>query len=161
MATLYELNEQIVDLTEKLIDPETGEVNEEILEQLDKLNMDRDTKLEGCGLMLKELMSQIVAIKAEIDALKKRLTSKTNRFDNLMRYVDNNLGGEKFETSKVAFSYRKSESVSIVNEAIIPDQLCKFETKRTPIKTDIKKLLKAGREIPGCVLEEHNNLNIR
>ena len=161
MATLYELNEQIVDLTEKLIDPETGEVNEEILEQLDKLDMDKKEKLENCGLMLKELMSQIVAIKAEIDALKKRLTSKTNRFDNLMRYVDNNLGGEKFETSKVAFSYRKSQSVNIVNEAIVPDQLCKFETKRTPMKTDIKRLLKAGREVPGCVLEEHSNLNIK
>lgn len=158
---LYEMNAQIEELSEQLVDPETGEVNEEVMEQLDKLNMDRDEKLEGCGIVIKNLAAECIALKIEIDALKERMASKNRRMDNMMRYVDNNLRGEKFETAKVAFSYRKSQSVDVVDEEAVPDELCKYETTRKPVKTEIKKLLKNGEAVPGCVLVEKNNLNIK
>lgn len=158
---LYEMNEQIETLTEQLVDEETGEINEEVMKQLDELNMDRDEKLEGCGIVIKNLAAECVGLEAEIKSLKERLAVKVNRVNNMMRYVDNNLRGEKFETAKVAFSYRKSQSVDVIDEEIVPDELCKYETTRKPVKTEIKKLLKSGKEVPGCVLVEKNNLNIK
>ena len=75
--------------------------------------------------------------------------------------MNRSLGGQRFETAKVAFSYRKSERVDVINEEIVPDKFCRFETKRVPSKTDIKKMLKSGEEVPGCVLVESQNLQIK
>lgn len=158
---LYEMNAQIEELSERLVNTETGEIDEAVMKELDELNMARDEKLEGCGIVIKNLAAECIGLKYEIDALKERMASKERRMDNMMRYVDNNLRGEKFETSKVAFSYRKSQSVDVVNEEAVPDALCKYETTRKPVKTEIKKLLKSGEDVPGCVLVEKNNLNIK
>lgn len=158
---LYEMNAQIEELSERLVNTETGEIDEAVMKELDELNMARDEKLEGCGIVIKNLAAECIGLKVEIDALKERMASKERRMDNMMRYVDNNLRGEKFETSKVAFSYRKSQSVDVVNEDAVPDELCRYETTRKPVKTEIKKLLKNGEEVPGCVLVEKNNLNIK
>lgn len=158
---LYDMNAQIEELSERLVNTETGEIDEAVMKELDELNMARDEKLEGCGIVIKNLAAECIGLKVEIDALKERMSSKERRMDNMMRYVDNNLRGEKFETSKVAFSYRKSQSVDVVNEDAVPDELCRYETTRKPVKTEIKKLLKNGEEVPGCVLVEKNNLNIK
>lgn len=161
MATLYEINEQIEALTEQLIDDETGEINEEVMEQLEQLEIDRNEKIEACGIVMKQLASEIEAINREIKALKARAEAKANRHDRIGEYVKATLHGEKFETAKVAFSYRKSQSVEVTDESIIPDEWCKFETTRKPVKTEIKKALKAGEKIPGCVLIENTNLQIK
>ena len=161
MSTLYEINEQIEMLTEQLVDSETGEINEEVMEQLEQLNIDRSEKIEACGIIMKQLASEINAIKEEESALKARRTAKANRHDRIGEYVKQTLKGEKFETAKVAFSYRKSEKVEITDESIVPDEWCKFETTRTPVKTNIKKALKGGEKVPGCVLIETQNLQLK
>lgn len=163
MATLWEINEEIeqILLFDDMVDPETGEVNEDLMKRLDELEMERDEKLEGCGIVMKELNAEIVAIKAEMDALKKRMTTKMNRLDRIGEYVSRTLGGKKFETPKVAFSFRKSEKVDVVNEDLVPENFCDFETKRKVRKTDIKAAIKSGKDVPGCVLVESKNLQIK
>ena len=161
MSTLYELNDQIANLTEHLVDEETGEINEEVFSQLEQLSIDRDEKIEGCGIVMKNLLVEITALKAEIDNLKKRMTVKANKYERMAEYVKENLNGDSFETAKVAFSFRKSDKVEVVNEEIVPDDLCKFETRRSPMKTEIKKMLRAGEKVPGCVLVENANLQLK
>lgn len=158
--TLWKINEQIDMLTEQLVDEETGEINEEVMEQLEQLAIDRDEKIESCGIVMKQLASEVEAINAEIKSLKARANAKANRHDRIAEYVKATLKGEKFETPKVAFSYRKSVSVD-VDEELVPDEWCKFETTRSPMKNDIKKVLKSGEKIPGCVLVESMNLQIK
>ena len=158
---LYEMDERIEALTEQMANPETGEINEEILAELEQLDVDRNEKLEACGIKLKTWASEIDALDAEIKALKARKQTKMNKSERLMEYVNRSLGGQRFETAKVAFSYRKSERVDVINEEIVPDKFCRFETKRVPSKTDIKKMLKSGEEVPGCVLVESQNLQIK
>lgn len=159
--TLWEINEQIDMLTEQLVDEETGEINEEVMEQLEQLSIDRDEKIEACGIVMKQLASEVEAINAEIKSLKARANAKAKRHDRIAEYVNQTLQGEKFETAKVAFSYRKSQSVDVVNEEIVPDEWCRFETTRKPLKSEIKKALKGGKQIPGCVLVESMNLQIK
>ncbi len=159
--TLWEINEQIDALTEQLVDEETGEINEEVMEQLEQLAIDRDEKIEACGIVMKQLASEVDAINTEIKALKARANAKANRYDRIAEYVKQTLKGEKFETPKVAFSYRKSQSVDVVNESIVPDEWCKFETTRKQMKSDIKKALKNGENVPGCILVESTNLQIK
>lgn len=163
MATLWEINSQIEEilLFDEMVDPETGEVNEDLMAKLDKLEIERDEKLESCGIVMKELSAEITAIKTEMDALKQRMTTKMNRLDRISEYVSKTLGGKKFETAKVAYSFRKSQKVEVVNEDIVPDEFCDFETKKKIRKTDIKKALKDGKEVPGCTLVENMNLQLR
>lgn len=159
--TLYDIDARIYELTEKMIDDATGEVNEEVYEELEQLGMEREQKIEGCLLVIKNLTSQVDGIKAEMDSLKKRMDAKMNRIQSVSRYVNNSLKGEKFETARACASYRKSQSVEIIDEDLVPDELCRFETKRKPQKQDIKKMLKGGEFVPGCVLKESNNLIIK
>lgn len=161
MSALWEIDEQIRDITESLVDEETGEINEEAIELLEQLGIERDEKLENIGIVLKTLEFEIDAIHNEIKALKRRAEVKLNKHNRLSEYVKKSLGGKTFETSKVAFSYRRTQSVNVVNEEIVPDEWCKFETTRKPIKMEIKKALKNGENVPGCVLEDNVRLQIK
>lgn len=159
--TLYEINEQIEELTNQLVDEETGEINEDVMKQLEHLDMDKNEKIENYGIVIKNLKGEVEALKSEIDSLNARKKSKVNKIDRMMDFVKYTLKGEDFESSKVAFGYKKGESVDIVNEDIVPDDYCKFETTRKPMKTEIKKAIKGGEKVPGCVLVTENHLQVK
>lgn len=161
MASLFDINKQIEELTDRLVDEETGEINEEVMAELEQLEMDREDKIENCGMMMKQLASEVDAINEEIKALKARATAKANKHDRIGNYVKATLKGKPFEKSRVAISFRKSERVEIADEALVPDEWCKFETTRKPVKTEIKKALKGGENVPGCVLVESMNMKVK
>lgn len=158
---IFEIDAEIERLSEHLIDEETGEINEEILAQIDQLEMDRKTKLDNVGCLIKDCMAEAEAIDAEMKALKKRRDSKLRKVDRLMNYASYALDGKPLETSRVAFSFRPSKSVDIIDESVIPDELCNYKTERKPMKTEIKKLLDNGTEVPGCVLRINQNLQVK
>ena len=56
--TIYEIDQAIMEC----VDIETGEIID--TEQLDKLQMERDTKLENVACWIKELTAEAEAIKA-------------------------------------------------------------------------------------------------
>lgn len=161
MASLFEINEQIEMLTESLVDEETGEINEEVMAELESLEMDRDDKIEGCGMMMKQLSAEVEAINEEIKALKARATAKANKHDRIGEYVKATLKGKPFERARVSMRFRKSERVEITDETLVPDEWCKFETTRKPVKSEIKKALKNDETVPGCVLVESINLQVK
>lgn len=161
MSTLYEISANIELLADNLIDEETGEIREEVMAHLDELNMEKETKLENIGCLIKSLKAEGEAHDAEMKAQKQKRDVKYRKMERLMQYADYILDGEKFETPKVGFSFRKSESVDILDEDLVPDEFCLFKTERKPMKTDIKKLLKGGAEIPGCVLRTSRNLQVK
>lgn len=160
-ASLFEINRSIEELTDRLVDPVTGEIDEEVLEQLDHLAMDQDKKLESYGMVILNLESEINALMEQSKAFKERAEVKKNRVKRMKEMVSWTLNGEKKEYTNVAFTFRPSSSVNVVNEELVPDELCMFKTERKPNKTEIKALLNAGDEVPGCVLEKKMNLNVK
>lgn len=159
--TLYELNEQIEDLTERMIDPETGEVDEEIMNQIDLLKMDVDAKLDAIGIVIKSLTGEIDIFTQEKKNLQKNIDSRMRKIERLCNYSNLVLKGKPKSLRHVQYSYHKSQKVQIVNEDMIPDKYMKFEMKSTPVKTEIKKALKNGENVPGCYLEDKNNLIVK
>lgn len=107
MATLYEINEEIL----SCVDMETGEIID--AEKLGRLQMAFDDKVEGIALWIKNLLSDAAAIKEEKDKLAERQRVCENKAKNLKEYLSGFLGGEKFKTPRVAISYRKSKSVDV------------------------------------------------
>lgn len=160
MGSLYEINKSIEELTEKMVDPETGEINEEVMGQLEQLDMDLDEKLKNYGLVMKQLMVEASAHMDESREQKKRAEVKLNKYARMEQLVKMVLNGKPKEYTEVRFSFRPSKTVEIVNEDLVPDEYCIFKTDRKPQKMEIKKLLNAGKEVPGCVLVEHENLQV-
>lgn len=151
--TIFEIDEQL----RNCIDEETGEFFED---KFNELTMAREQKIEGMCLLIKEKLAMALAITEEINTLKtreERLEKECDRIKELIGYC---LNGEKFETSKVKCSWRKSESVNISDESIIPQDYIKTKITTTPDKTAIKAAIKEGTIIPGAELVEKLNLKV-
>lgn len=160
---LYKIDEQMRGLLDMIeIDEETGEiVCDFVYEELQSLSIERDQKLEGFGVYIKELDAEFNALKAEYQTLKQRMDSIAKKRDGLIQYIHDYLllnEIDKFETSKVKFSFRKSDRVE-VNEDIVPKKYLKI--KYVVDKLSIKELLKSGKKIKGCELISYQNLQIK
>lgn len=156
--TLYEINEAITNF-EYDIDPETGEILNAA--DLDNLEMERDEKIENLALWVKDMRKDQKGILEEVANQKDRAERLGRKADSIERYIDMQLQGKPFRTTKCEVSYRKSKRVDIINDMLIPDIYCKYETKRTPDKTRIRKAIDSGEDIQGAKLIERNNISIK
>lgn len=163
---LYEINDRIYELlNQEIIDPETGEILDvNGFDQLKELELARDVKIENTGLFIKNLDADIAALKEEEKRLAERRKAKENKANYTKQFLSDFLKNEevsKFETARCKLSFRKSESVAIDDESLIPDEYIKTETIKNPMKNDIKTALKAGKEVPGAGLVVNMNLQVK
>jgi hypothetical protein len=70
-------------------------------------------------------------------------------------------GIEKVESSFLKLSFRKSESVEVINEAQLLPEFTTTKVTTTPNKTAIKEAIKRGEVVEGAVLVTNQNLQIR
>lgn len=154
---LYDIEYEITNC----VDSETGEIIDE--KRLDALQMAREKKIENILLWIKNLKSEAGAIREEEKKLADRRQSDEKKAESLTQYVQNALNGEKFKTSRVVASYRKSEAV-IVDDLQLMQETCDEYLKYKdpePDKAKIKAALKDGITVPGCHLEERQNITIK
>lgn len=156
--TLFEINKAIMDF-EFEIDEETGEILN--ANGLDELEIAKEEKIENIGLWIKNLLAEAEAVKHEKDNMAIRQKRLEKKAESLKGYLTYALNGEKFSTPRVAMSFRKSESVVIPDEAVIPNEYCNISVVRKPDKTVIKKALKEGKEVVGAELIEKQNIQIK
>lgn len=156
--TLYEINNAILDLVN-----EDGEIAD--FEEFDKLQLEREKKLENVACYIKNLNAEAAAIKAEEDALNKRRTAAENKVQSLKCYLDHALQGDNFKTSKVLVGYRNSTQC-VVDESFIEwanknaDHLLRYKQPE-PNKTAIKECIVNGELVPFAKLETIRNIYVR
>ena len=97
--TLWQIAQAFLDC----IDPESGEIDEAAWGEL---SLDRDVKIENTALLIKELTAEAAVIREEEKALADRRRRKENTVERLKENLNLSLDGQKFETSKVAISFR-------------------------------------------------------
>lgn len=146
-----------------LIDEETGEIKD--FEAFEELQMQKDEKIENVALWHKNLIAESKAIREEEKALAERRKSLEHRAESLKNFVSRALNGNKFSTSKVAISYRKSTAIEVDDEFIDyamknNNDLLTFK-RPEPNKTAIKEMLQGGFDIPHAELVEKNNMSIK
>ena len=76
---LYEINNAILDC----IDMETGEIID--IDKLNKLEFEREAKIEGVACWIKDLKAEAEAIKTEKQALAERQKVAENKVESLKR----------------------------------------------------------------------------
>lgn len=160
--TLWEINSAIMDC----VDFETGEVID--IERLDALQMAREDKLENIGLYIKNLDAEAAAIREEEKALAARRKVRENKAGRLRAYLSYSLGGQAFETPRVSVSFRASTRCEVTDEVALLDWLqahdrddCITYAAPTVDKTKVTRLIKAGEEVPGAVLEQRQNMQLK
>lgn len=151
---LYEIDNEIMNC----VDMETGEIID--AEKLDKLQMDKEQKIENIALWIKNLLSDAEALKAEKQVFADRQRAAENKATSLKKYLSDYMAGEKYKSAKVSVSFRKSEAVNILDMSKIPEQYLKV-AEPTADKIGIKNALKAGEVINGAELVENQNIQIK
>lgn len=164
---LYEINEQIESILSQV--DENGELTDEVLEQLEQLAIDEQTKVENTALFIKHLLSDAKAIRQEEISLAERRRNKESKAERLKGYLSAYLAArdyKKYETSKVALSFRSSSPLAIGDK----DELIRYlkanyadlvKVTEDIDKTGVKKLIQDGHEIPHAVIEDKQNIQIK
>lgn len=177
--TLFEIQDIMYNLLEYGVD-ENGEIveDEETFNQLyESIQLDLQTKLDNSNCLCKILDGEIDVIDKEI----KRLQSEKKSRENKKNWIKNNvdkfirrqftnedgeldtekLGNYKLSLPHSKISYRKSNSVDIIDINIIPKEYIKTKIEESPDKTAIKKAIDNGEEIKGAKVVTNYNLQVK
>ena len=155
MRALYEIDNEILEC----VDMETGEIIDE--QKLEALEMEREKKLEAIILWRKDLLAESDAVKAEAKKLYDRAKTCENKAEQLKKYIEQALDGNKFKTERCSVSYRKSSGVVIDDVHQLPVEVWKDLTEDWISKTKIKEFIEAGKEIKGAHIEEKQSIIIK
>ena len=152
--TLYEINTALM----ALIDDESGEITD--YDKFSELEMTLAEKRENILLWIKNLNADAKAIKEEEKVLADRRKVIENKADNLRKYIEYDLAGEKFKTARVSVSYRKSTAVNVLDLNKIPAEYLRMKEPEAD-KTAIKEALNNGVKIEGAELIENISMQIK
>ena len=144
------------------IDPTTGEFinNEDVIKDyINNLNDTRDNKLDNIERLKREYEASSNALDSEIKRLQQFKKQKEKSIENLTSLQMILTQGEKIETSLYKFSTRKSKSVNIIDESLIPDEY--FKIKKEVSKTEISKAINSGVNVSGAEIVEKISLTVK
>lgn len=163
MRPLYEIDQAILDC----VDLETGEILDSA--KLDALQMEREAKIEGVALWVKNLKVETDAVKAEADKLIARKKALDNKIDAIKNWLAMALNGEKLRTPRCYVYQMHNQRVKIEDEQNLigflktlkePERFLRFKEPELR-KDDIRKALKDGTIIPGAELEDTESIVIK
>lgn len=165
--TLRDINEMIYNLQQLIQDGADEETIQAFLDTKEMFELERDIKLEGYAMVIKNLESDNAGIKAEEERLAKRRKHSENAIARMKRKMEETLemvepddkGVKRVKIQKFTFSFRKSSKVEVSNIDRLPQQYVKVE--RTIIRAELSKALRAGEHIEGAKLIENQSLSIR
>lgn len=159
---LYWVNNAIYKLYDEFVDPDTGEISDpdEFAARYAALDISREEIIENTLLMYKNCIADAAAIADEIKVLKERKDAIERKAERFKTDAADALGGEKFQTAKVAASWRPSTAVE-VDESLCPKKYMRKKVVIAPDKLSITAALKAGAKIKGCKLVERMNMTVR
>lgn len=153
--TFFEIEDAIRNFNYE-VDEETGEILN--LEELEKLEMAKEQKIENVSLLYKEVRAESDAIKNEIDRLTARLKKNNNKAESLLKFLNIILNGNQFKTARVECNYRQSEATVIPDDKLVPDKFVNITMERKPVKPEIKKWLKKHYDKEqDAVIDENGN----
>ena len=163
MRALYEIDQAILDC----VDLETGEIIDP--EKLTALQMEREAKLEGVALWIKDLNAEATAVKEEADKLTARKKALDNKITSLKAWLLWALDGEKLKTPRCNVYQTHSQKVVIDDEKALIDMFMsspsgeKFLRMKDPEidKNALKDSMKQGYEYEFAHLETTESVVIK
>ena len=162
---LYQLSTELEILQAQL-------TNEDLTEQERQLAEDRiieildsqENKYESILKVRSNKLAQEKMLQDEIARLQAKLKPIQNTVSRLEDYLDSSLrtnGIDSLEVWTYKLSYRKSESVEITDETLLPAEYVKTKVTTAPDKIAIKKAINDWQDVSGAVIKTNLNLQIK
>ena len=167
MATLGQLTHDELSFI-SLMEENGGEVTDEIMEDLAIRRENFSAKAEAYAKFILKLDSEADQAAAEIkriQAIKKAKENTAQRLRDtllaaLMVFTQEDAKGiRRHETPLAKLSTRKSQSVEVLDDTVIPDEF--WVVKKEVSKSTISQAIKDGAEVPGAAMRENISLSIR
>ena len=163
MRALYDIDQAILEC----VDMETGEILDS--DKLTALQMEREAKLEGVALWVKDLKAEADAVKAEADKLNARKKALDNKIESIKNWLLYALNGEKLKTARCSVYQTHSQKVVIDDEKALIDMFMtspfgeKFLRMKEPEidKNALKDSMKQGYEYEFAHLEATESVVIK
>lgn len=160
--TLYEIDQKIYALQ----DAETGEILD--YEAFEKLQMDRERKIENTALWVKELLAEAEAIQEEVKALQERQRRNNAKAERLKGYLERALAGMKFTTPRCEVTFCTTSSLYIEDATRLLrwaeengyDHCIRYREPEID-KLQVKKLMKSGVEVPGGAMVTNRSVGVK
>lgn len=161
--TLYSITEEYLALMDE-IEQNEGELTEEMAERLNINEENYISKLEAYAQCIANYKAEAEACKQQAEHFAKRAKSaegNAQRLKDTIVYFMTATGRGKESAGAFKFSIRESKAVDIIDEQLIPISFKKYETKETICKTDIKKAIEDGEEVPGAAIKVNKSITIK
>jgi hypothetical protein len=167
MASLWQLTMEELSFI-SLMEENGGEVTDELLEELAIRRDNFQHKAESYAKFILKLESESEQAADEIKRIQAIKKSKDKTVDRLKETLlaalmlfgqEDSKGVRRYETPLAKLSTRKSVSVEILDDKIIPDDF--WVIKKEVSKSTISQAIKDGAEVPGAQLKENLGLSIR
>ena len=162
MLTLYLLNEKYQELLSMALDPEIDA--EALADTMEAIEGEIEDKADGYAKVIRNLESDVDAIKVETARLterKKHIEANIDRMKRSLESVMKTTGKTKFKTSLFSFNIQKNPaSLRIDNPDRVPAEFLIPQDPKIDTAS-IKKELKEGTVFDWCHLEQGESLRIR
>lgn len=163
MPNIFQIKNEYAHLINQVIECE-GELSPELSQALAINEQELKEKAVNYGFAIRMFEYDNDSIDAEIKRLQELKKRNSNKVEWLKKTIEDamqHFSIEKVESPTLKLSFRKSESIKIINEAQIPDELMTIKTTKTPNKIAIKEAIKRGEEVEGAIVDINYNLQIK
>lgn len=158
MPTLYEIEDALLRLMEESVDPETGEFCPD-QEAWDRLQLEREVKIENTALYIKDLRARAEDIAEEAKNLQARRKALESRADWLAENLRRSLDGQSFETARCVVKFRQNPASVLYTDqdavmawAVENAQDCIVVPPPQLSRSAVKARLQKGETVPGAEL---------
>ena len=141
-----------------------GEITEETENALMIKEGELQNKSQSYGYLIKSMEYDVNTIDAEINRLEgiKRVRNNTiKRLKTVLSESMQQFDVEELKTPTLKINFRKSQTVEIIDEDLIPKEFKTVKVTTSISKAEIKKAIKNGELVVGADLKNHKNLQIK
>lgn len=164
MSTLYELNNQLLELLMMAEDPD---VEEDVLKDtMEAVEGEIEVKADGYAKVIRQLEADKAGIKAEKDRLDKRakaIDGNISRMKAALQVSMELCEKPKFKTELFSFNIQNNPVSCVVDDSVdinqIPEEYLKIT--KTINKTALKEAIQNGQEFDYAHLEQSRSLRIK
>jgi hypothetical protein len=143
------------------VDPETGEIPEDMEAELDLLYDTREAMIEDLLRERANTVAEIAGLEAVVAGLEARADAEKEAVKRIDRQIERSLNGDPFKCEAGAVTWRKSEGLVIENEAAVGEEWRKVKTVESIDKAGLKKAIKAGLSVSYAYIETRQNMSVK
>ena len=161
--SIYQISKDLDDIFMQIENNE-GEITEDLSTALAITQEQMQNKGVQYGFKCLALDAENEQIDAEIKRLttiKQRNTNLEKRLKETLSNAMQHFGIDEIKMPTLKINFRKSESIEIEDESLIPDEYKVEKITKTVSKTLIKDAIKLGVDVQGASVSVNYNLQIK